>query len=81
MVKSMADVHLEQGRTEGALQTLREVLLRLLRKQFGRVPKAVERAVNATDDRARLGTWIDRVLTAATLDDVGIESPEESIGE
>jgi hypothetical protein len=39
------------------------------------VPKAVERVVNGTDDVARLDTWLDRVLTAETLEDVGIESP------
>jgi hypothetical protein len=84
VARSMADVVREEGRTEGlrqgAVQALREVLMRLLRKQFGRVPKAVERAVNATDNSARLNTWIDRVLTAAALDDVGIESPDESVG-
>jgi hypothetical protein len=71
MWRSMADVH----REEGAVVALRKVLLRQLRGRFGKVPKAVERAVNATDDIARLDTWFDRVLTAPTLDDVGIESP------
>jgi hypothetical protein len=79
VVRSMADMHLEQGRTEGrregALQALRNVLLRQLRSRFRKVPKAVERAVNATDDVARLDTWLDRVLIAETLEDVGIESP------
>jgi hypothetical protein len=75
VVRSMADVLIEQGRREGTLLTLRKVLLRQLRGRFGKVPKAVERAVNATDDGARLDTWLDRVVTAATLDEVGIESP------
>jgi hypothetical protein len=48
VVRSMADVHREEGRTEGrregAVQALQKVLLRQLRGQFGKVPKAVEKA-------------------------------------
>jgi hypothetical protein len=76
MRQSMADVHLEQGRREGAAQALRKALLRQLRGRFGKVPRAVERTVNATDDVDRLDTWLDRSLAAPTLGDVGIEIPQ-----
>jgi hypothetical protein len=75
MRRSMADVDRERWGKEGAVLALRKALLRQLRGRFGKVPKSVERAVNATDDLARFDTWLDRVLTAPTLDDVGIESP------
>jgi hypothetical protein len=70
----MANVHLEQGRTEGAVQALWKALLTLLREPFGKVPRAVERAVNATDDLARREAWVARFGTATTLAEGGIES-------
>ncbi|MBP7149046.1 MAG: DUF4351 domain-containing protein, partial [Acidobacteria bacterium] len=55
----------EQGRDEGA----RELLFRLLRRKFGELPApATERVLAA--DHATLLAWTERVLTAATLDDV-----------
>jgi predicted transposase YdaD len=65
----------EEGRKEGAVEALQKILLRQMRSRFGKVPKAVERAVTATDDLARLATWLDRFVTAQTLNDVGIEPP------
>jgi hypothetical protein len=79
VVRSMADVVREEGRTEGrregAVQALQNVLRRQLRARFGKVPKAVEKAVNAAADTARLNAWLDRVVTATTLEEVGIEAP------
>jgi hypothetical protein len=79
VVRSMADVLIEKGRTEGlrqgALQALRKALLELLRGRFKKVPKAVEKTVNATDDLARLEAWVVRFATATTLEEVGIEPP------
>jgi hypothetical protein len=75
VIRSMADVVREEGRREGAVQALQKALLRQLRGRFGKLPKRVVQAVNATEDVARLDTWLDRILTAPTLDDVRIESP------
>jgi hypothetical protein len=74
MRESMADFVRAEGRKEGTVLTLRKVLLRHLRNRFGKVPKSVEKAVNATEDTTRLDTWVDRAVTAQTLEDVGIES-------
>jgi hypothetical protein len=80
MWKSMADVLEEkgrkqgrkEGRKEGVLQSRQEILLRLLRQRFGRVPRPVEQIIRATNDVARLDTWLDALVNAATLADVGI---------
>jgi hypothetical protein len=69
----MADIVREEGRREGTVLTLRNTLLRVMRLRFGKLPKAVERTVNATDDPTRLWDWLDRFATATTLDEVGIK--------
>jgi predicted transposase YdaD len=80
MAQSMADYliekgraeGLEKGRSEGAVAALQQALLGQLRLRFGKIPRATERAIFATDDLARLQSWIDRFATATSLADVGI---------
>ena len=54
-----------EGRTEGK----REVLVRLLRRRFGRLPAATVARIDKAD-AAVLDTWSERVLTAASIDEV-----------
>ena len=63
---------LEQGRQEGARTSAREVLLDLLRSKFGRVPRAVEKAIRTTEDLGQLKAWVVRAGMASTLDEAGI---------
>jgi hypothetical protein len=63
---------LEVGEKRGELTALRSTLLKLIRTKFLRVPKAVERVVRATTDTERLNQWLVGVVTAETLDDIGI---------
>jgi predicted transposase YdaD len=84
MGKSMADVLMErgwtageqkgrtEGRTEAAIKTRQQTLVRQLRKRFGTVPRGVVRAVESTTDVAKLDDWLDRFATADTLDDLQI---------
>lgn len=58
-----------EGRKEGLDEGKRQSLLRLLRARFGDVPEATVARVHAAS-AAQLDTWLDRILTAATLDDV-----------
>ncbi len=72
-IVSIADQFIEEGRNEGRNEGrrlgFREVVLRQLRSRFGVLPpEAVQRVEGA--DVAHLATWADRVLTAATLDEV-----------
>jgi len=69
--KGMKEGH-EKGRQEGRLETARATLLRQLRARFGEVPATARRTIETTDDAARLDTWLDRVVTAERLEDVGI---------
>jgi len=82
MGKSMADVLMEKGRTEGwtegrteaEIKTRQQTLVRLLRKRFGDVPRGVVRAVESTTDVAKLDDWLDRLVTADTLDELKIRT-------
>jgi hypothetical protein len=72
MPRSMADVHLEQGREEGTIKTLQETLLRQLLRRFTEVPATVEKVIRATHRIEQLNSWLDLILTAPTLKDMGI---------
>jgi hypothetical protein len=72
MFRSGADVLIEQGRKEGEIKGVQQTVVNLLRRKFGRVPRATEKVIRATDDLARLDAWAMQTLTANTLDDMGI---------
>jgi len=64
---------LEQGREQGLMQGLQEakkVLLLAGRPKFGPPPPAVEAALAAVSDTARLEALASRVFTAASWDDL-----------
>ena len=58
-----------EGRAEGRTEGKREVLLQQLRQRFGRVP-AVTVARVGKAGASELDTWLSRVLTAESLDEV-----------
>jgi hypothetical protein len=73
MFRSMADVHQEEGWKKAVL-ALRKALVQQLRDKFGKVPRAVERTIAATDDVTRLHAWAVQAATASSLEKVGIEA-------
>ncbi len=60
---------LKTGRDEGLTVGACNALLKLLRARFGALPEAAASRIEAAD-AAQLDVWIDRVLTAASLDEV-----------
>lgn len=68
-IMSIADWYEDRGRQAGLTTGARNVLLRQLRSRFESLPEAAEARIQA-GDAAQLDVWADRVLTAATLDDV-----------
>jgi ElaB/YqjD/DUF883 family membrane-anchored ribosome-binding protein len=76
MWKTGAEALMERGAEQGAqkarLQTRRETLVRQLRKRFGSVPSEVVSVVETTDDVDQLDDWLDRLVTAQTLEELGI---------
>jgi len=68
MGKTIAEALRDEGRVESAHSTL----LRLLRKKFGSVPPHLADQVEQTADLEQLSAWLDRIITAETLEKMGI---------
>jgi hypothetical protein len=60
----------ELGERQGELKGIRKILYRQGRIRFGRLPKAARAAIEAIDDPRRLEDLGERVLTAASWDDL-----------
>lgn len=59
----------DEGRVEGRVEGEATLLLHLLRLRFGAVPAEVEARVTTANTETLL-RWSERILTAATLDEV-----------
>ena len=59
----------QEGREEARVLVKREVVLQQLNRRFGPLPEPSQPTVDAADE-ATLDRWIDRVLTASSLDEV-----------
>jgi predicted transposase YdaD len=82
MIRSGADALREEGRQEGrqegATSALQQTLVNVLRAKFGRLPRATERVIRATQDPHQLDAWLVRAGTSATLEEIGIGSEPPS---
>ena len=58
-----------EGLLEGILEGKRELVRSMMQRRFGALPEALDQRL-ATADQAVLDTIADRLLTAATIDDV-----------
>jgi predicted transposase YdaD len=65
----------EEGREEGREAGKRETLLRLLTSKFGPLPEGVVLRVNALESGSDLDDCLERLLTARSLGELGLESP------
>lgn len=72
MGKTMADVLMEKGASQAAVQTRQQTLVRQLRKRFGDVPRDVVDTVQSTTDIDQLDEWLDRLVTVDTLEELEI---------
>ena len=69
---------LREGREEGLKKgrdALRRVLLKQMELRFGPLPLPVRRKVRGISSTAELEELAGRVLTAASLSDLGLQSP------
>jgi ElaB/YqjD/DUF883 family membrane-anchored ribosome-binding protein len=82
LMETMADYLMAKGRTEGRraekIDSRQQTLVRLLRRRFGRVPRATEQLIRATQDTAQLDAWLDNFATARTLAEVGVAAQPEA---
>ncbi len=75
MRRTIADELKEEGAKEGALKTRQQTLIRLLKRRFGDVSDELSSTIRATNDPEQLDEWLDQVVTAKTLEEVGIGVP------
>jgi hypothetical protein len=69
VIEDLVEFGKDQGREQGRLEGEAKTLLKLLELRFGRVPEDVAARVRAAPE-PQLERWVERVLTAASLDDV-----------
>ena len=62
----------EEGLKEGLLEGKREALLRQLETKFGPLPEEMISRVRAVQSLPELDSYLDRVLVAASLEDMGL---------
>jgi hypothetical protein len=72
MGKTIAEALKEEGARNAEVLALRRTLLRQLHLKFKKVPEGVAKRVEATDNAEQLQTWLDAVIPAKKLADVGI---------
>ncbi len=62
-----------KGREEGVVQGKRDTLKRQLSAKFGNLPSAVGARIDALLSSEELDRYLDRVITARSLEEVGLE--------
>jgi predicted transposase/invertase (TIGR01784 family) len=62
----------KEGKQEGRVEGVREVLLRQLEQRFGSIPEEKRHSIEAITSRARLNRLVDKILTAKSLDEMGL---------
>jgi hypothetical protein len=60
-----------EGKDEGRIEGMRDVLLGQMKQRFGRVPMKVRQQIKALDSQVELRRLSKRLLSAATLDEMG----------
>jgi predicted transposase YdaD len=63
----------EEGLQEGLVQGKRQTLKRLLAAKFGALPNRVEASIDALASAEELDGYLDRVLTAGSVEELGLE--------
>ena len=61
-----------EGRREGKQEGVREVLMRQIERRFGPLPEEKRLGIEAITSRARLNRLADKILTARSLDEMGL---------
>jgi hypothetical protein len=70
----MERVRADQLVAEEAVRSRRQILLNLLRQRFGNLPQGIVAAIEANKIIGELDGWIARIMTSATLDEIGIQN-------
>jgi hypothetical protein len=72
MKMTWGDRMMEKGRVEGRVEGMRTLVLGQIESRFGAVPADRKRRIEAIDSTDELTRLADRLLTARSLDELGI---------
>lgn len=72
MSKLWSERLIERGERRGEIRARRETLLRLLRAKFGSLPRGTAQRVRDFDSVARLDALLKRILTASSIEEMGL---------
>ena len=71
-IATMADVMMEKGIEQGETGAKQTVVIKLLTHQFPDVSDTVVEAIHTIQERSRLDTLFDQILTATSFDDIDL---------
>ena len=63
-----------KGEEAGVIKGIRETLKRLLTAKFGTLPVELDSRIDAVGSGQELDAYLERVLTASALEEMGLES-------
>jgi hypothetical protein len=72
IAEKLIEEGMEKGMEKGELQSMKRMLLMLLRKRFGKQSDKTESIIERVQDPRQLEAWLERFATAHTIRDVGI---------
>ena len=68
----------DSGFKRGTLRSQQQMLIRQLHRKFKNVPASVVLRVESTQDRTQLESWVDEILFANSLAEMGLLPAESS---
>ena len=88
MIKSMADMLIEEGKAagialgkaegleQGEIRAKRETIFKLIQRRFGSIPESISDQVGSIDDLSRLDILFDEVWDADSLDEIDFSNDD-----
>ncbi len=75
MGRTIAEAIRAEGDAQGTVRTLQQTLVRMLTLRYGELQGTTEQLIRDTIDFAQLNAWVDRFVTAKSLDEVMAAQP------
>jgi len=69
MIKSVFEEREAVGKAEGKVEGKAELLLKILREKFNRIPKETEKAIRQMTDPIALDSWAIQAATSRSMDE------------
>jgi len=67
MFEKIEDIGVTKGKAEGRAEGKAEMVLKILRGKFGKVPKEIEKAISQMTDPIALDSWAVHAATCQSM--------------